>query len=332
VWVPIDKEFPCSSDAVYGHYNPFGIDVAVGPSPKVGSVDQYEVGDLSGKFGPLDNKMKERIEFIDLNLALHGQNSIIGRSVVIHKKEKSFRWVCGTIRAEEKKDKAREIVALASFDEPRNLISGYIRFKQFEYDDGGMSDTWMEIDLRYPGLNNRNITHGHEWAIYVNQVGEDAFNQIDSVRCLAAGYRWNPYLSKDDIETYKKHCNPSNALRCAMGDLSGRHGPLSIGSDRKIVSDINIPFTGNYSVMGRSIVIFKNNGSSIPIACANIKPDIHLVSSVAIKKNPAFTVAKFMHHMRSLLNTTDWLVVADVQATKEIINNECVQLTVNFYG
>jgi len=76
----------------------------------------------------------------------------------------------------------------------------------------------------------------------------------------------------------------------------------------------------------------KKNGSSIPIACANIKPDIHLVSNVAVKKNPAFTVAKFMHHMRTLLNTTDWLIVADVQFTKEIVNNECVQLSVNFYG
>ena len=227
---------------------------------------------------------------------------------------------------------AREMVALASFDDPRHLISGFVRFRQFEYIDGSLSDTWIELDLRYPGLNNRNVTNNHKWAVYVSSVGVDAFNQIDSVRCLAAGYRWNPFLSKDDIEIYSKDCNPSNPYRCAMGDLTGRHGTLSIGSERQLYSDENLPLIGNYSVLGRSLIIFKTNDNNIPIGCANIRPDIHLMSSVAIKKNPAFTVAKFMDHMRGLLNSADWLVVADVHKTKDIANNECVQLSVNFYG
>ncbi|CAG2170627.1 unnamed protein product [Oppiella nova] len=332
VWVPIDKEFPCSSDAVYGHYNPFGVDVSVGPFPQIGSVDEYEAGDLSGKFGLLDDRHHERLDLIDLNLDLRGHNTVIGRSIVIHKKEKNFRWVCGTIRCEVKKDMAREVVGLASFDEPRHLISGYIRFRQFQYFDGSLSDTWLDVDLKYPGLNNRNVTSGHNWAVYVSSVGEDAFNQIDSVRCLAAGYRWNPYLSKDDVDIYKKDCSPLNPLRCAMGDLSGRHGFLSVGSERTLISDPNLPLSGNYSVMGRSLIIFKTNGDVIPLGCANIKPDVHLVSNVAVRKNPAFTVAKFMSHMRALLNTTDWLVVPDIHYTKDIANNECVQLSVNFYG
>ena len=117
-----------------------------------------------------------------------------------------------------------------------------------------------------------------------------------------------------------------------MGDLNGKHGLLTIGSERRVFTDINLPLIGNYSVMGRSIVIFSKNESNIPLACGNIKPDIHLVGNVAIKKNPAFTVGKFMQHMISLLNTTSWLVVPDAHATKDILNNECVQLTVNFYG
>lgn len=332
VWVPIDKEFACSSDAVYGHFNPLGVDVAVGPFPQVGSVDQYEVGDLSGKFGALDNKAQYRAELIDHNLSLGGHNTVIGRSVVIHKKEKNFRWVCGTIRPEEKKEMARQLVALASFHEPRHLVSGYVRFRQLEYVDGSVSQTWIELSLKHPGSNNRNITSDHKWAVYVSPVGEDAFNSIDSVRCLAAGYLWNPYLSKNDLDIYSKDCNAGNPLRCAMGDLNGRHGSLVIGGERKTLADPNLPLTGNYSVMGRSLIIFKAHDRNIPLGCANIVPDIHLVSNIAIKKNPAFTVAKFMDHMRTLLNTAEWLVMADVHLTKEIANNECIQLSINFFG
>ncbi|XP_054168653.1 uncharacterized protein LOC128965900 [Oppia nitens] len=331
-WVSIEKEFPCAADAVYGHFNPLNVDVSVGPFPEVGSVDQYEVGDLSGKFGIIDNKNTQRQDWTDSSLSLSGPNSIIGRSIVIHKKEKNFRWVCSTINIEESKDMAREIVALASFHEPRHLISGYIRFKQLEYIDGSLSDTWIEVNLKYPGFNNLNVTSGHNWAVYVTPVGEDAFNQIDSVRCIASGYRWNPYLSKDDIDIYKKDCNPNNGLRCAMGDLSGKHNILSIGGQRKLFSDVNLPLIGNYSVMGRSVIIFKNYGHFIPLGCANIKPDIHLISNVAIKKTPTFTVNKFMSHMRSLLNATDWLIVADVYNTRDIADNQCVQLSVNFFG
>lgn len=156
MWVLKDKEFPCSSDSVYSHFNPFGIDIRVGPSPKVGSTDQYEVGDISGKFGLLDGKLEHRVGYRDKNLPLIGQNSIIGRSVVIHKKEKSFRWVCGTIMAEAHRDKAREIVALVSLDDPRYRLTGYIRMRQFEYTDGSLSNTWIEVDLKYPGQNNKN--------------------------------------------------------------------------------------------------------------------------------------------------------------------------------
>lgn len=144
VWVPKNKEFPCSSDSVYGHYNPFDVDISVGPAPQVGTTDQYEVGDLSGKHGLLDGKSMQRLEFTDLNLPIHGQYGIIGRSVVIHKKEKAFRWTCGTIKAEERKERVSETIGIASFHDPRHLVAGFIRLRQFEYKDGSLSDTWIE--------------------------------------------------------------------------------------------------------------------------------------------------------------------------------------------
>lgn len=112
-WVPIDKEFPCSSDSLYEYYNPTNLDGSVGPLPGASTNDQYEVGDLSGKLGLLDSKTTYQVDFSDEYLPLHGAISVVGRAVVINKKEKSARWVCGTLSLEVPKDEGREIVAIA---------------------------------------------------------------------------------------------------------------------------------------------------------------------------------------------------------------------------
>lgn len=332
VWVPGDKEFPCSNDCVYGHFNPLAVDMSVGPLPGASTTDQYEVGDLSGKFGLLDYKTTHKSDFVDNNLPLHGVHSLIGRSIVVHKMERNARWVCGTILPEVPKDEGREIVAIASFHEPRHVVSGFVRMRQFEFKSGSLSPTWIEVDLKYSGPQNRNVTEGHEWAVFVNQVGEDAFNSVPNVRCLAAGFKWNPYLVAPDNKNYKTDCSPLNPLRCEMGDMSGKHGLLTIGNQKLVLVDENLPLTGNFSVMQRSIVIHDKNRKNQKLACANIKPDTHLVSSVAVRRHPSFTVAKFMDHMRDILGTTSWLISADLESVRLILDGECVQITVHFYG
>ncbi|UXI20114.1 hypothetical protein NH340_JMT06057 [Sarcoptes scabiei] len=329
VSVPMDKEFPCSGDVLYGHYNPFDIDSLIGPLPSIGSVDEYETGDLSGKFGLLNNLDRLSRKFYDFSLPLKGTNSIIGRSIVIHKEENNFRWACATIKPKVNRNE-REILAIASFDDPRHLIQGYVRFRQIEYWDGSLSDTWIETYLTHQG-NNKKTTYGHKWSVYVNQVGADAYNHIDSVRCLAGGYLWNPYLTYTK-EAYKVECNPRRPLRCALGDIGGRHEPLIIGGDRQVFTDINLPLVGNNSIINRALVISMHNHSEMALACTNIKLDKHLLSNIVVQKVPAFTVAKFMHHMRLKLNATEWLVVPEIHKTKEMNNDECIQIMVHFYG
>ena len=229
-------------------------------------------------------------------------------------------------------NEGREIVAIASFDDSRNAVSGYVRMRQFEYKSGSLSPTWLEVDIRYPGSQNRNVTAGHDWAIFVNQVGADAFNNVPTVRCLAAGFRWNPFLAASDNKNYRKDCSKINPMRCEMGDMSGKHGTLTIGSKRMVLEDDNLPLTGNFSVMGRSVVIFDKNRNNLKLACANIKPDLHLVTSVAIRRTPSFTVSRFMDHMRDLLGTKPWLVSAELESVKLIVDGECIQITIHFYG
>lgn len=61
------------------------------PIAEEGTLDQYEMGDLSGKFGTLDNKKRYMMMYNDTMLPLFGLRSVLGRSVVIHKKEKNLR-------------------------------------------------------------------------------------------------------------------------------------------------------------------------------------------------------------------------------------------------
>lgn len=75
---------PCSNENVMGHFNPYGVNISTSPSPGNGTVDQYEIGDISGKFGSLADQNQFEHSYKDSNMPLNGPNSIIGRSLVIH--------------------------------------------------------------------------------------------------------------------------------------------------------------------------------------------------------------------------------------------------------
>lgn len=152
-------EFPCEASTVYDHWNPRNVNPKLSPSPKLGSVDQYEMGDLSGKFGTLDHLTEYMNEYNDTQLPLYGYESILGRSVVIHKKERNTRWTCTTLERGYSPSEAREIRAIASFHHPQGYAYGYMRFTQLVYNDGGKSDTTIEVNLRHPGQNDRNMVN-----------------------------------------------------------------------------------------------------------------------------------------------------------------------------
>lgn len=39
-------------------------------------------------------------------------------------------------------------------------------------------------------------TRNHNWAVWVNPVGVDAAVKVQDTRCVAGGYRWNPYFTQ----------------------------------------------------------------------------------------------------------------------------------------
>lgn len=339
VWLSDDREFPCSNDSLYDIYDPMKEDsFSKLPSSHyapLATFDRIKVGDLSRKHGTLEGLQSVQKSYSDSSLPLHSPASIIGRSITLRASVNDFRWVCGNIDFDFDPKDSRKIVGIASFDDSRSKVSGYARFFQIEYEDGSLSDTIVQVDLRLQSdnIHEPETSSSHNWAIFVNQVGEDAYIAADEVRCIAAGFRWNPFLAQETTDNYQIYCNPMQPQGCAMGDLSSRHGSLTLGPNRKLViSDNNLPLAGNFSIMGRSLVIFDAKRPSVKLACTNILPDVHLKSNVVVKRTPSFTVSRFVEQMRSLLDASEWLIVPELRETKQIAGGECIQMTIHFYG
>lgn len=150
-----DLEFPCEASTLYDHFNPHEMNnIESSLQMKESLNDLY---DLSGKYGSLDHLTEYAGSFNDTDISLYGYNTILGRSIVIHKKKDEIRWACTSLVRGYSSNEAREIRAIASFHHPKGHAYGYIRFTQLIHTGGSKSDTAIEVNLRYPGKNDRNI-------------------------------------------------------------------------------------------------------------------------------------------------------------------------------
>ncbi|KAJ6637646.1 hypothetical protein Bhyg_10377 [Pseudolycoriella hygida] len=331
-----DLEFPCEDSSLYGHWNPRDVDPKKSPHPAMGTSDQYELGDLSGKFGTLENAEEYAGAYNDTILPLYGYETVLGRSIVIHKRIDNIRWACSTLERGYSPQEAREIRAIASFHHPNGFAYGYIRFTQLIHNDGSKSDTVIEVKLQHPGENDRNITFNHHWNIFVNPVGVDATVQQTITRCVAGGYIWNPFYTQLadplNVDLYRAECGSDNPLRCYVGDVSARVGTIDIGNKRVVFSDQNFPLEGSQSAVGRSIVIFGPNYSAERFACANIEPDHDIVKYINLQKPPKFVVAQFLEDVRHVMGLPKWMLSIDSRKTKTLHNDACIQMIVHFKG
>ncbi|KAJ9574059.1 hypothetical protein L9F63_008585 [Diploptera punctata] len=331
-----DQEFPCEASSLYGHWNPYNVNPSMSPAPGTGTTDQYEMGDLSGKFGTLDSLVSLDAVYNDTRMPLFGPNSILGRSVVIQKKDKNMRWSCSSIERGYAPGEARELRAIASFHHPLGYAWGYIRMTQLVYNDGSKSETVIEVNLRHPGKHDRNLTRDHLWAIYVNPVGVDATVKVQNTRCVAGGYQWNPFYTQlaDPLndELYRAECGPDNPLRCYVGDISGRLGTINLGDKRQVFTDSNLPLEGEVSAMGRSIVIFDKDRGSQRFACANIEPDKDIIKYANIRKPPRFVVTQFIEDVREVMGLPEWMLTVDSRKTRTLHGGTCIQFLLHFKG
>ncbi|XP_028170007.1 uncharacterized protein LOC114359719 isoform X1 [Ostrinia furnacalis] len=335
---PVEKEleFPCEKTTLYDTYNPFNVDKNFSPPPTKGTADQYELGDLGDKYGLIDDMRSLTTYYNETQMSLFGPYSIIGRSVVLHKKSKDRRWACSSIERGYSPSEAREIRGIASFHHPGGFAYGYVRMTQLIHNDGSTSDTVIEVKLRHPGVRDRNLTHNHPWNIFVNPVGVDAAVQVTNTRCVAGGYRWNPYFTQlaDPLnhDLYNQECGADNPLRCDVGDLTARLGTITIGGPREVFVDSNFPLEGTVSAMGRSLVIFGPERSGERFACANIEPDKDIIKAFNIMKPPRFVLGGFLEEVRKVMGIPEWMLGVDSRRTRLLHAGSCIQVLLHFTG
>lgn len=236
----------------------------------------------------------------DTRLTLFGARAVLGRALLLGARGR--RWACAPLVRGYSPSEARELRAVASFHHPGGFAWGYVRFSQLVTNDGGTSDTVIEVNLRYPGERDRNVvsattgllmfgnrlspgapvervrcrqTYGHRWEVFVNPVGVDAAVAVPATRCVAGGYRWNPFFTQlaDPLnvrlavsaarrparpvvimrlvrfqrELYDEECGADNPLRCDVGDLTSRLGTIG-----EAPRPFSVPNAAGRSVVGRS--------------------------------------------------------------------------------
>ena len=108
----------------------------------------------------------------------------------------------------------------------------------------GLQCKWTLLSLTLPSTQT---TSPHNYHVHQRRRAADG-------TCLGpVGGHYNPFQVNLTNPEYMNECNGENPFRCEMGDLSGKHGGLSVGvasdADRPTFSlfDPNLHLTGPYT-------------------------------------------------------------------------------------
>ncbi|KAM3917636.1 uncharacterized protein RB166_016589 [Leptodactylus fuscus] len=240
----------CATEDIGKLWDP--LDVTSQFSSPQGAHSSWPLGDLSGRHGTLQDQKNFKTELIDWNLPVFGNNSIIGRSIVISRTS-GEAWACSTIRLGGEAMKATAIF--------RKGVIGRVMFQQALGDP--YSDLSIYVELSH---GSDNISQGHNWHIHQFLL------QTESESCTNAGGHFNPYNVPINAK-YSDECNPWHPLRCEAGDYASKHQPISFSRanpTRHVFTDTSTSLSGPNSIIGRSMVVHGADGAATRIACANI--------------------------------------------------------------
>ena len=219
--------------------------------------DSCAVGDLAKMLGNLSrNAAQQNYTNQQLMIPITGPYSIMGRTLVLY--SGNTAKACALITPAESMK-----TAVAVFKFP---VAGFVYLRQVSEN----SDTSVFVDLFF--VDNAESASQFSWQINQGVVSDDASDP--SLYCKNVGEMFNPKVIEDD------NCNQTMHDNCAIGDLTSKHGNVSVSvatamqsSTKMAFTDTNLPLIGDSSVVGESIVLFSDKDAEIPVACAKI---VHL--------------------------------------------------------
>ncbi|KAG7492597.1 hypothetical protein MATL_G00016460 [Megalops atlanticus] len=297
----------CSNDNIMGHYNPLAVDPLSSPHPGNGTSDQYEVGDISGKFGPLVGLDQQQAQYTDTNMPLSGPNSIVGRSLVIHYSN-GTRMQCANISADEMSD-GQLLSATAEFS---GTLMGTVTLSQWIFPDGSYSDLILVVDVH---ALQRAVTEA-SWYIHDLQSSDEG-------QCSGVGGRFNPF----GMTVGSSSCSPDHPLNCEVGDLTTKHGLVSL-TQRQLFTDTTLQLSGDFTAVHRSIVLRNDSGL---LACANVLPQSP--STQLIFPNvTSFSRFDFRSRVASVLEVHLWRVTVLPGALSSAAGGRCQQVSIVVSG
>ncbi|XP_022790510.1 uncharacterized protein LOC111329994 [Stylophora pistillata] len=178
---------------------------------------------------------------------------------------------------------------------------------QYKENDNTMmpEETSIYVDLKYVS-NSSQKSLNHKWHVHVNPEGGDTYAAMGE-RCKSLGGHYNPY-EVDLKGTYKSTCFSSNMLRCEVGDLSGKHAMLNVGTGKSFYTDPDLPLFGEMSVIGRGVVVHAENAGAARLACASITPvpSLYIEKTLKYVKGATFSKVTFTKTISAALKIPSW--------------------------
>ncbi|XP_037510729.1 uncharacterized protein LOC119387413 [Rhipicephalus sanguineus] len=242
-------------------YNPAKVERAASPPEGHGTTDQFAVGDLSGKYGPVAGHRAVYWHLLDPTLPLSGPESVVGRMLLVRGSD-GRPLVCANLLPVSSRPLTR---ARATLEGP---LKGSLTITRTDHAEDPLGDAYVDLGLCWQ--DGRNATVDHNWHLHSVPLAPGSFD------CAATKGHYNPH-HVDTGPAYGCQCSSHAPLRCEAGDLAGRQGTVSIpncrtGLARYHFADSHVALSGPTSVIGLPVVFHQSHFGMPRVACANLKP------------------------------------------------------------
>ncbi|XP_050044924.1 uncharacterized protein [Dermacentor andersoni] len=242
-------------------YNPAKVERTASPPEGHGTTDQFPVGDLSGKYGPVAGHRAVYWHLLDPTLPLSGHESVVGRMLLVRGSD-GRPLVCANLLPVSARPLTR---VRATLEGP---LRGSVTITRADHAEDPLGDAYVDLGLCWQ--DGRNGSVDHNWHLHSVPLAPGSFD------CAATKGHYNPHRV-DTGPAYGCECSAHAPLRCEAGDLAGRQGAVSIpdcraGLARYHFADSHVSLSGPTSVIGLPVVFHESHFRMPRVACANLKP------------------------------------------------------------